>query len=596
MENKYKKDNTKKEARMKDFWINFWGLLKPSQKQIKVIFVMTIFVELFVLLGPYILKLIIDRLTQFNPAEINIIIYLIVAMFVVDLIAHLIYNIKDRKIFRVLIDIDNYLSVRTQKKLVFLPLSYHEKENTGNKLSKIERGIQQIDALISNLSWDVVPTLIQLVLTLVVLFVIDYRFGVSFLFFAPMFIWLSFKSNIVVRPLRKRKYKDYEKASGIMGQSVININTVKSFVKEEKEVGDYRKIKDRLKKNEIFEWMKIMNFAFGRGVMVDLGRVFILLFGVYLVVQGGVTIGTLVFAITLSEKAYFSMYRLSRIYDRIEEGREAVERFMRLNNEKSSIKNPVNGLKPETLKGDIRFENVSFSYSKDKNKALNNLTLKINEGCVTALVGPSGGGKTTVARMIYRHYDPESGSVSIDGTDIREYDLYSFRKFIAIVPQEVEIFSTSILNNISYSNSRASKEEIVAAAKIANAHEFVEKLPKGYDTEVGERGVKLSGGQRQRVGIARAILANPKILIFDEATSNLDSQSERLIQDAMDRISKGKTVIIIAHRLSTIKKADKIVVLEEGRIIEEGSHFELSKNSGGLYSKLIKLQELGELE
>ena len=226
---------------------------------------------------------------------------------------------------------------------------------------------------------------------------------------------------------------------------------------------------------------------------------------------------------------------------------------------------------------------------------MKNLSFKIIPGSITALVGPSGGGKTTIARLLYRHYDPQEGEVLLDDKNLKDYDLFAFRKFFAIVPQEVEIFDLSIKENIAYAKPGASFQEIRAAARIANAAEFIEKFDRKYDTMVGERGIKLSGGQRQRVGIARAILANPRVLIFDEATSNLDSQSERLIQDAMDKISKGRTMIIIAHRLSTIKKADKILVLEGGKLVESGSHQELARINGGLYSKLIKLQELGEV-
>jgi len=222
--------------------------------------------------------------------------------------------------------------------------------------------------------------------------------------------------------------------------------------------------------------------------------------------------------------------------------------------------------------------------------------LEIPSGATTALVGPSGGGKTTLARMVYRHYDPTAGQVLLDGKDLRQYDLYGFRKFFAIVPQDVEIFNASVSENIAYAKPEASLTEIKAAARVANAEEFIAQLSNGYETIVGERGIKLSGGQRQRIGIARAILANPKVLIFDEATSNLDSQSERLIQDAMDKICKNRTVIIIAHRLSTIKKADKIVVLEKGQVVESGSHSELALVNDGLYKKLIDLQKMGEVD
>ena len=198
--------------------------------------------------------------------------------------------------------------------------------------------------------------------------------------------------------------------------------------------------------------------------------------------------------------------------------------------------------------------------------------------------------------MIYRHYDPIEGEIILDRKNLKEYDLYAFRKFIAIVPQEVEVFSTTVKENISYAKPRASFSEIQSAARIANAEEFINNLKEGYDTMVGERGIKLSGGQRQRLGIARAILANPRILIFDEATSSLDSYSEKLIQEAMEKIRKNRTVIIIAHRLSTIKKADKIIVLENGKVVEEGSHFELARSEGGLYQKLINLQKMGDVE
>lgn len=278
------------------------------------------------------------------------------------------------------------------------------------------------------------------------------------------------------------------------------------------------------------------------------------------------------------------------------ESSEAVERLYYLSLEKSEIPNPKNGLKPKKVEGRIDFKNVSFTYNDSRMSALDKISFTIQSGCVTALVGPSGGGKTTLVRMIYRHYDPTKGGVLLDGKNLKEYDFYTFRKFMAIVPQEVEMFDVSVKNNIAYAKPNASFQEVQAAARIANAEEFINQLKHKYNTMVGERGIKLSGGQRQRIGIARAILANPRILIFDEATSNLDSYSERLIQEAMDKISKGRTVILIAHRLSTIKKADKIMVLEKGKIVEQGSHIELSRLDKGLYQKLLKLQTIGEVD
>jgi ATP-binding cassette subfamily B protein/subfamily B ATP-binding cassette protein MsbA len=348
--------------------------------------------------------------------------------------------------------------------------------------------------------------------------------------------------------------------------------------------------------NEDKQWGWMMKIGLVRNFITDIGRVSILLLGVYLVFKGMMSVGTLIFAFTLSEKAYASLFRLSRFYDRMEEGREGVSRLMVLFNAPTEIVNKPKGDRPQEVKGEIRFENVSFFYSDNKRPAVKDLNFKISPDCVTALVGPSGGGKTTVARLIYRHYDPQEGQVLLDGKDLRDYDLYAFRKFLAIVPQEVEIFDLSVAENIAYANPGASFQAVQAAAEIANAAEFIAKLEKGYDTVVGERGLKLSGGQRQRLGIARAILADPRVLIFDEATSNLDSESEKLIQGALEKISRRRTTIIIAHRLSTIKRADKIIVLENGRVAEEGSHAELARVSGGLYAKLLKLQAMGEVD
>ncbi len=586
----------KEKRKTENFWLRLWKLLKPSQKRIKILLCFTIVFESLRLIGPYMLKLIIDKLTAFNAAEVMPIIYLIIFMFIAEQGVAIINYFREKRIFDILVDIEYYLPIKIHKKLILLPLSYHEKENTGNKITKIERGIQKIIELLANASFEIAPTITQLIVTMIVLFAVDWRFGLSFFIFAPLFIVLTWKVNKDLYPTRKKRHEDYEVASGKLGQSIININTVKSFVQEKRESSDYGLIRKRIKVNELKEWTKLLRSGISRSLIVDFGRITILLLGSYFVWQGSVTIGTLVFVITLSEKSYFSLWRLSRFYDRVEEGAEAINRFINIEREEINVANPKNGIKPKTIGGEIKFKNMSFAYEDDKERALNNINLKIGAGYVTALVGPSGGGKTTLARMIYRHYDPQRGEVLLDDINLKKYDIFSFRKFISIVPQEVEIFNVSVKDNIAYANPNASFREIKAAARIANAEEFIEKLHNKYDTLVGERGIKLSGGQRQRIGIARAVLANPKILIFDEATSSLDSYSEKLIQEAIEKVRKGRTMIIIAHRLSTIKRADKIVVIEDGKIVEQGSHYELAQTSKGIYAKLLNLQKMGDVE
>ncbi len=598
MTNIKEKNNNKSEPKLptKEFWLSLWRLMEPIHKSVSVIFVLTISVEIMNLAGPYLVKLIVDELTNFSLAEIKAIAGLIVLIFISDQANMLLDLFRERRIFRSYFELEAHLHLRAHRKFMFQSLSYHERENTGTKITKIERGVQKILDLLGNMFWEVVPTLLQLVVTIVVLFVVHWWFALSFLFFAPLFIVITLFANKKLYPRRKQRFEDYDEASGKLGESIVNINTVKSFVQERREYNEYRGIFQNIVSSGIKEWYTIINFSSLRTVIVDLGRIIMIILATYSVWHGSISIGTLVFVFTLSEKSYLSLWRLSRFYDRVEEGNIAVRRYMKVINASEDIANPPHGFKPKTITGEVAFEKVVFAYDSSRQKALKGIDLRIASGCVTALVGPSGGGKTTVAKMIYRHYDPQAGRVIIDGRDVKEYDIYGFRKFIAIVPQEVEIFNTSVRDNISYANHQAGSQEVEAAARIANAEEFILKLPQKYDTEVGERGIKLSGGQRQRVGIARAILANPRILIFDEATSNLDSMSERLIQEAMEKIRKGRTVIIIAHRLSTIKKANKIIVLENGQVVEEGSHYELAQEKGGLYARLLALQKMGDVE
>lgn len=541
------------------------------------------------------MKLVIDEITRFDPERIGMLCIMIVGIFGANQIVSIIDFFTDKRIFRLICDAEYELLVGAQKKMVFLDLYYHEKENTGNKITKIQKGVDKIIDLLGNTSWDVVPTLVQIVLTTILLFIIDWRFGFIFIFFVPLFVVLTLRLNRLRLPYRKMRHDRYEKASGKMAQSIININTVKSFVREKWEVKTYRKIAQEIRKNWLIEVYYVFRYNLGRNFIVDAGRIAVLAFGIYSVWKGSLTIGSLVFIVTISEKAFISLFRISRLYDRIMDSSEAISRLSILEKEEPMIKNPKNGIIPGIVTGQIRFRNVDFTYKEGRGKALDDVFVEIPAGCTTALVGPSGGGKTTLARMIYRHYDPQKGTVFLDDVDLRRYDLYAFRKNIAIVPQEVEMFNTTVWENIAYANPKANIKEIKAVARIANAEEFISKLKDGYNTLVGERGIKLSGGQRQRIGIARAILANPKILIFDEATSNLDSYSEFLIQRAMKKAGKGRTVIVIAHRFSTIKEADKIIVLEKGKVVETGSHYELATNRGGVYAKLLSLQEMGSI-
>jgi len=503
-------------------------LLKPVQGKIKTVGLFMVVAEIVKLAGPYLLKVVIDALTDFSPEKIPNLIFLVVAIFIVYEALSLLAFVIDRRIFDVLTSADSSLIMGAFRKMVYLPLGFHEKENTGNKISKIDRGVGKITDLLSAMAFEVGPTIIQIVFTIITLFAVDWRFGLIIVFFMPIFVLITLGVNRRNYPIRKERHDLMEQTSGMMAQSIMNINSVKSFAQERREISALKRIVDKTRRHILSEYGTIIKFNLARNFVIDGGRSLILLAAIYLAWKGSITIGSLIFVYTISEKALLSLFRITRLYDRIMESSEAVERLYDLSKEKNAIGNPTNGIVAKNPEGGIEFENVSFAYDGNKGAALEDLNAKIVSGSTVALVGPSGGGKTTFIRMIFRHYDPAKGRILLDGKDLKEYDIFSFRKHLAIVPQEVEVFSMSISENIAYAKPNASFEEIKAAARIANAEEFILKLPGGYGSLVGERGIRLSGGQRQRIGIARAILANPKVLIFDEATSSLDSYSERL--------------------------------------------------------------------
>ncbi|OIO18125.1 hypothetical protein COV56_00545 [Candidatus Kuenenbacteria bacterium CG11_big_fil_rev_8_21_14_0_20_37_9] len=580
----------------KEFWCKLWSILKPFQKQVVWLSLAIGFLEITNLINPYLFKLIIDRIAAFNPQKINELLGLIALVFIADSLVSIIHYLKDKKIFTFLMNIEYHLPMLLQKKLISLSLGYHEKENTGNKIIKVQRGVDKLVDLIVNLCWEFWPTVTQIIFTFALMFYFNSKISFIFAIFVPLFILATLKMNKTTNPMRHQRHEKYEEASGMLGQSIINIYTVQSFVQELKETRKYRRNRNDIRKIEKREWAIVLNYNLLRSFIIDFGRACVIFYSAYLAWHANISLGSLVLFISLSETSYHALFRISRTYDRLIESSTGVQRITNVLAEESAIKNNPQIKLKEKLAGKIEFKNVNFSYhQRSAGKALKNINLDINPGETVALVGPSGGGKSTIIKLLYRHYDATSGQILVDNTDIRDYDLYQYRSNLAIVPQEVEVFNTSIRDNIAYGKSKTNLDEIKAAARAANI-DFVDKMENGFHTLVGERGIKLSGGQKQRVGIARAILSDPSILIFDEATSNLDTHSEKQIQHALESISKNQTMIIIAHRLSTVINADKIFVINQGRVVESGTHAELMQNKDGIYSHLLELQALGELK
>lgn len=413
----------------------------------------------------------------------------------------------------------------------------------------------------------------------------DWKLTIGMIIVAPVIVGLIKRYSKKL----KRTGLQSQRASGELNsklqESIAGIRVIKAFVTEEEEVEDFKRKSENLKKLSL---TSVRYLAKSTAISEALNYIMVailLLLGGYRVLRGSsFTTGDFVTIVGSISAMYSPVKRSMNKFNEINTNIPSIGRIFEILDIEPKIKNKKNPIKFDKFDENITFENVQFSYLDNAEKIIKGISFKVKKGETVALVGNSGGGKSTVVNLIPRFYDATDGSIKIDGIDIKDYELKSLRKNIGIVPQETFLFAGTILSNIKYGKQDATMDEIIEAAKKANAHNFIIDLEKGYDTEVGERGVKLSGGQKQRIAIARAILENPQILILDEATSALDNESEKLVQDALEKLMEGKTTFVIAHRLTTIENSDKIIVLQKGKIEEEGNHEELIEKKGIYYS------------
>jgi len=546
-------------------------------------------VEVCKLVPPYLLKTVIDQLGHHNTPLTRVLLSIggiLVISFVTTAIEQHYGMFVARRSFKIETDILRTAHV----KLLSLGLSYHEDHPSGDSAQLLHKGSSRLRELLWFTLDQFLGASLQIVFTAIVLMFVNVGCGLVFIAFLPGVLWHAHRSGRALQPYREEYHAVFRQASWELNQSLLNVRTVMDFVQEPREIERFGSLLDRYlaladRRN------RVENFGHRlRDWVLGSARFAVLFYAVYLVYRGDMSTGSLYLFATLSEKVVASLFRLDRLHSFLGDSMESVRQLTQLFQHSPSIVDRPNAQAAATLDGAIELAAVSFAYGS-RAPALRDISLKIPARSVLALVGKSGAGKTTLIKLLSRHYDVTGGAIRIDGVDIRDYQVSDIRRQVAVVSQDIQLFDTSIAHNIAYGVENAEFSKIREAAQLANAASFIEQLPEQYDTRIGERGLKLSGGQRQRIGIARALLLRPAILIFDEATSSLDTESEQLIQDALAKIARRQTLILIAHRLSTIETADRVVVLDQGRIAEIGTPQQLAKQDS-LFARMRQLQGL----
>lgn len=485
------------------------------------------------------------------------------------------------------------LSLLVFSHLESLSLGYFENNSTGKIKERIDKGIWELVDIMESTLLDIAPQFVFMIFASAILFSVNKLFGIILLSSIPAFVFISLRYSKQLITIQDSVRDSIEKLSGMMTESIINIKTIKSYATEERHYHKFtRQLQDGVKKDISYFAKRIFMNMF-RIITMDFAQLTILALGIYWTLTGNITLGTFTLAWQYTNRSMQPLWQITRQLDNIQRKMRSVRRVFELIDTEPEVRDKVGAKRLKVRRGTIKFQNITFSYKE--HNVIKKLSLDVPAGKVLAIVGKSGSGKTTLVKLLSRFYETQAGKITIDNSDICDVTQKSLRENIGVVLQDSILFNDTAANNIAYGRPTAKKAEIVAAAKAANADEFISRLPEGYRTIVGERGVKLSGGEQQRINIARAILKNPPILVLDEATSSLDSESEQLIQSALWKLIDGRTTIIIAHRLSTVMKADLIVVMDKGKIVETGTHKDLVEQKG-IYAKLFEIQSGGYLK
>lgn len=567
-------------------YLRILSYIKPYMHRLLFAMVCTIMAAAGNLYIPWIIKDMIDEvLADKNGTMLNWIAASIIAIFIVRGLFWYGQNYLMSYVGQsVIIDI----RAAVFKKLQRLSVSFYDKNKTGTIMSYVTNDVNALQSAMVENTIEMITEGFILIGSVVAMIYLDWCLTLFTVCTFPVVLWFMEFFGKKIRKTGGRIQECTADITSVLQESVASARVIKSFVREDYEVDRF----DVENKANFRANMKNAQLMASLTPVVELvaaiGVTMIIWYGGNNVINGTITAGSLVAFLTYAVNISNPIKRLTRVIGNIQKALAAAQRVFMIIDMPEEIAESRDAKQLPEVSGKVEFQNVSFAYN-DKGNVITDLSFSVKPGEVIAIVGPSGAGKSTIANLLPRFYDVNKGDIKIDGHSVREVTLDSLREQVGIVPQETMLFNGSVYNNILYGRLDATKEEIEAAAKAANAHDFIMQLTDGYETKLGDRGVNLSGGQRQRIAIARAILKNPRILILDEATSALDTESERVVQEALDRLMVGRTSFVIAHRLSTVKNADKILVLEKGNLVESGTHDELLALDG-LYAHLYKIQ------
>ena len=476
-------------------------------------------------------------------------------------------------------------------KLLRFPMSFHKKQKIGEITERVRRASSWLEAITNRIIVNLAPEFFSIFIAIIITFTIKPILAAFLTGAVVIYALILIRVAPRLSDISRKMQRAYSRAYGEAHDTVLNVQAVKHATAEEYE---HKKLFRNFRMRAARLWTDYIsigsNLNFTQRIIITLTQFTLFVFSVYLIRNGALTVGELVAFNGYAAMLFGPFVALGRNWDVVQNGLVAIERSEEILRYPEEDYDPPGSKKLREIKGEIEFQNVSFKYSRSQTEIVKNISFKVKPGQSVALVGESGVGKTTLLEFVSFYHRPTSGKVFVDGRDLSKLNLSHLRSFIAIVPQEIILFNDTIKNNIRYGRFDATDEEVVAAARLAHADEFISVFPQKYNQMVGERGVKLSTGQKQRVAIARAILRNPRILILDEPTSALDAKSEKFISESLERLMRGRTTFIIAHRLSTVRKADMILVLEKGMVVEQGRHEELLKIPNGKYRRLYELQ------